>query len=59
VDALDRRPAAGEHPLADLARTVASVVKPTVGPIEWSVEARLEIAWGRDLTREVDVVIAG
>jgi hypothetical protein len=58
VDALDKRPAAGGHPLADVARTVASVIKPTVGPIEWSVQARLEIAWGRDLTREVDVTIA-
>jgi hypothetical protein len=58
IDALDRRPAAGEHPLADVARTVASVIKPAAGPIEWSVQARLEISWGRDLSREVDVVIA-
>lgn len=48
----------GSHPLADVARTVASALTPTAGPIEWQVLAKLEISWGRDLTSEVDIVVA-
>ena len=60
-DALELRPKAssGANPLADVARTVASALTPTAGPIEWQVIGRLEISWGRDLASEVDVVIAG
>jgi hypothetical protein len=57
-DALDLRPAAGSSPLADVARTVASAITPTVGPIEWQVIGKLEIAWGRDLTSDVDIIVA-
>lgn len=56
-DALDLKPEGGAHPIADAARAVASVFKPSAGPIEWSVQGRLEIAWGRDLTQSVDVVV--
>lgn len=58
-DALDlsAKPTSGS-PIADVARTIASVVNPTLGPVEWQVIARLEIAWGRDLSREVDIVVA-
>ena len=48
---------AGGNPLTDVARTIASAVSPTMGPIEWQVIARLEIAWGRDLSDEVDIVV--
>jgi len=48
---------AGGSPLGDVARTIASAVSPTMGPIEWQVTARLEIAWGRDLAHEVDIVV--
>lgn len=59
-DALELKPqqSAGANPLADVARTVASALTPTAGPIEWQVLAKLEIAWGRDLTSEVDIVVA-
>ncbi len=57
-DALDLRPAStGSNPLADAVRTVASALSPSSGPIEWEVIAKLEIAWGRDLARGVDVVV--
>lgn len=57
-DALDLRPtSAGSNPLADAVRTVASALSPSTGPIEWEVIAKLEIAWGRDLTRSVDIVV--
>lgn len=58
-DALELRPQAstGSNPLADVARTVASALTPSAGPIEWQVIARLEIAWGRDLSNEVDIVV--
>jgi len=29
----------------------------STGPIEWEVIGKLEIAWGRDLTRSVDIVV--
>jgi hypothetical protein len=54
---LKAQPSAGANPIADVARTVASALTPTAGPIEWQVIAKLEISWGRDLTSEVDVVI--
>ncbi len=58
-DALDLRPAsAGASPLADAVRSVASAFSPRNGPIEWDVTAKLEIAWGRDLSRSVDIVIS-
>lgn len=59
-DALELRPqqSAGSNPLSDVVRTVASAVTPNAGPIEWQVIGRLEISWGRDLSHEVDVVIA-
>lgn len=57
-DALDLRPtSAGANPLADAVRTVASALSPSTGPIEWEVIGKLEIAWGRDLTRSVDIVV--
>lgn len=57
-DALDKHAAAGDHPIADVVRTVASALNPSTGPVEWSVSARLEIAWGRDLAHDVDIVVA-
>jgi hypothetical protein len=57
-DALDLRPASsGANPLADAVRTVASALSPSTGPIEWEVIGKLEIAWGRDLTSSVDIVV--
>jgi hypothetical protein len=58
-DALDlRAQSAGGHPLADAVRSVASALSPQAGPIEWEVIGRLEIAWGRDLSKSVDLVVA-
>ena len=57
-DALDKQAAAGAHPIADAVRSVASVLSPKAGPVEWSVEAKLSIAWGRDLAHDVDIVVA-
>jgi len=54
---LEAKPPSGANPLADVARTIASAVSPTMGPVEWKVIARLEIAWGRDLADEVDIVV--
>jgi hypothetical protein len=56
-DALDLKASAPVTPLGELARTVASAVSPTAGPIEWQVIGTLEISWGRNLTSEVDIVI--
>jgi hypothetical protein len=58
-DALElvAKPPSGSNPLADVARTIASAVSPTLGPVEWEVIGRLEIAWGRDLADAVDLVI--
>jgi hypothetical protein len=56
-DALDLRPSSGIDPVADAVRTVASVLSPSAGPIEWEVIARLVIPWGRDLSDHVDVVV--
>lgn len=60
TDALELRPkeSAGANPLVDVARTIASAVTPNVGPIEWRIVGRLEIAWGRDLSTNVDVIVA-
>jgi hypothetical protein len=30
----------------------------SAGPIEWQVIGKLEIAWGRDLTNDVDIIVA-
>jgi hypothetical protein len=57
-DALDLRPAAGTHPIADAVRSVASALSPSAGPIEWQVIGKLEIAWGRDLSSDVDIVVS-
>jgi hypothetical protein len=57
-DALDLRPSAGTNPVADAFRTVASALSPSAGPIEWQVTGRLDIAWGRDLSSEVDIIVA-
>jgi hypothetical protein len=58
ADALDLRPQpANNSPLADVARTVVSAFNPAAGPIEWQVIGRLEIAWGRDLSSEVDILV--
>ena len=58
-DALDLKPQPqNASPLADVARTVVSAFNPSAGPIEWQVIGRLEIAWGRDLSSEVDIVVA-
>jgi hypothetical protein len=57
-DALDLRPSAGVNPVADAMRTVASALAPSAGPIEWQVIGKLEIAWGRDLTNDVDIIVA-
>jgi hypothetical protein len=57
-DALDKQAPPGSHPIADAVRSVAAVLGPQAGPTEWSVSARLAIAWGRDLVHEVDIVIA-
>lgn len=57
-DAMDKTAPAGSHPIADAVRQVASVLQPSAGPVEWSVRAALEIAWGRDLAHEVDIVVS-
>ncbi|HEY1814544.1 MAG TPA: hypothetical protein VGG74_19465 [Kofleriaceae bacterium] len=57
-DALDKQAPVGSHPIADAVRSVASVLSPTAGPIEWSVTARLDVPWGRDLSATVDIAIA-
>ena len=58
-DALDLKPQpSNSSPLADVARTVASAFNPSAGPIEWQVIGRLEIAWGRDLSSDVDVIVS-
>ena len=57
-DALDMRPSAGAHPIADAVRAVASALSPSAGPIEWQVIARLAIPWGRDLGDDIDIVVA-
>ena len=58
ADALDLKPQpANNSPLADVARTVVSAFNPAAGPIEWQVIGRLEIAWGRDLSSEVDILV--
>jgi hypothetical protein len=58
ADALDLRAQAPTTPLGEFARTVAAAVSPEAGPIEWQVVASLEIPWGRNLTSEVDIVVA-
>ena len=58
ADALDLKPQPNNSsPLADAARTIASAFSPSTGPIEWQVVGRLEIAWGRDLSSEVDILV--
>ena len=57
-DALDKQAAAGAHPIAEAVRSVASVLSPKAGPVEWSVSVKLAIAWGRDLTHDVDIVVS-
>lgn len=57
-DALDLKAGAPTSPLGEVVRTVASAVSPTVGPVEWQIVAELEIAWGRNLSSDVDIVVA-
>jgi len=57
-DATELKAKTPTTPLGDVVRTVASAVSPTAGPIEWQVVGTLEIPWGRNLTHEVDVVVA-
>lgn len=57
-DALELKAAAPSTPLGEVVRTVASAVSPQVGPVEWQVVAELEIAWGRNLSSDVDVTVA-
>ncbi|MBX3155489.1 MAG: hypothetical protein KF773_05790 [Deltaproteobacteria bacterium] len=60
-DALELRPSssgASGNPVADAVRTVASALSPSAGPVEWEVIGRLEIAWGRDLSNDVDIIVA-
>lgn len=56
-DALHLRAATPSSPLEEVARTIASAVSPSAGPIEWQVVASLEIPWGRNLTGAVDVAV--
>lgn len=57
-DAYELKAQQPSTPLGEIARTVASAVSPTAGPIEWQVIGTLEISWGRNLTSEVDIVVA-
>jgi hypothetical protein len=57
-DAFELKAKTPQTPLGEVVRTVASAVSPTMGPIEWRVMGTLEIAWGRNLTHEVDVIVA-
>jgi hypothetical protein len=59
-DALDLRASAGAGggTIGSVARTVASVVAPAAGPIEWQVWAVLEIPWSRNLEHTIDIVVA-
>ncbi|HEU4735094.1 MAG TPA: hypothetical protein VFT22_44690 [Kofleriaceae bacterium] len=57
-DAHELRPSSGQSPLVDAVRSVASALSAPPGPIEWQVVARLEVAWGRDLTSDVDLALA-
>lgn len=56
-DALELKASPPQTPLGEVVRTVASAVSPTAGPIEWFVEGTLEIAWGRNLSHDVDIVV--
>jgi hypothetical protein len=56
-DALELKASSPQTPLGDVVRTVASVVSPTAGPIEWQVIGTLEIPWGRNLSHDVDIVV--
>lgn len=57
-DALEMRATPPTSPLVDAVRSVASALSPSAGPIEWQVVGKLEIAWGRDLAGEVDIVVS-
>ena len=57
-DAHDLKAQQPTTPLGEVVRTVASAVSPTAGPIEWSVVGVLEIPWGRNLSHDVDIVVA-
>ena len=58
ADALDLKPQPPSSMLGEVVRKVAVAVSPEIGPVEWQVVAELEIAWGRNLTSEVDIVVA-
>jgi hypothetical protein len=57
-DALDLKAGAPTSPLGEVVRTVASAVSPTIGPVEWQIVVELEISWGRNLSHDVDIVVA-
>lgn len=57
-DALELKASSPSTPLGEVVRTVASAVSPTAGPIEWQVVGTLEIPWGRNLSHDVDIVVA-
>lgn len=57
-DAFELKASSPSTPLGEVARVVASAVSPTAGPIEWQVVGTLEIAWGRNLHHEVDIVVS-
>lgn len=56
-DALDLKAQPPQSPIGEVVRTIASAVSPQLGPVEWQVLAELEIAWGRNLSCEVDIVV--
>lgn len=56
-DALELKASSPSTPLGEVARTIASAVSPTAGPIEWQVVGTMEIPWGRNLHHEVDIVV--
>ena len=56
-DALELKAAPPSTPIGEVVRTVASALSPQLGPVEWQVVAELEIAWGRNLSCEVDIVV--
>ena len=56
-DALQKQAAAGSHPIADVVRTVSSALSQPPGQVTWSVNAQLDIPWGRNLAHALAIVI--
>lgn len=58
ADAFDRTPPqAGGGTVGDVVRGLASVFGPTVGPIKWQLQGSLIIAWGKNLTHRLDLMV--